>query len=51
VVIDHPLKRRKIEVVDESRRRERIPKLRSKRKETVIETVDTCVTNLHTVFV
>jgi len=50
-VTDHPLKREKLVGVLEYRSKKKIPKFRSRREETVIETVDSCITNLHTVFV
>jgi len=50
-VTDHPLKRGKIVGVWEYRSKKGIPKFRSRREETIMETVDSCITSNNTVSV
>ena len=51
VVIDLPFEERKVEGSQRYRRRERVPKAGSRRKETITEPINSRIRELHTIVV
>ena len=51
VVIDVAFEGRKVEGSQKYRRRERVPKARSRREETITEPINSCIGEFHTIVV